>query len=66
MGTLKCIRRCREFSPEQNNAGLESISQTVQTLQHFQMLVFKNSRWRLAAKMAEFFHVAWQIDFYCQ
>jgi hypothetical protein len=33
-----------EFGPEQNDAGLESISQTVQKLQHFQMLVIKNSK----------------------
>jgi hypothetical protein len=28
-------------------------------------LVFRISRWP-AAKLAEFFGVAWQIDFYCQ
>jgi hypothetical protein len=64
--SLKCSQNSREFSPEQNDAGLESISQTVQKLQHFLMLVIKNSKWPPAAKMAEFFGVAWQIDFYCQ
>jgi hypothetical protein len=52
-----------EFNSDQNVASLESISQTVQKLQHFQMVAFRNSRWRLVAKMAEFFDVAWQIDF---
>jgi hypothetical protein len=47
------------IQPEQNDASLESISQTVQKLQHFQMLVFRNSRWRPAAKMAEFVDIAW-------
>jgi hypothetical protein len=54
-----------KFGPEQNDAGLESISQTVQKLQHFQMLVIQNSKWPPAAKMAEFFDVALQIDLYC-
>jgi hypothetical protein len=63
---LKFGQNSGEFCSEQNDAGLESIAQTMQKLQHFQMLVIKNSRWPPAAKMAEFFGVAWQIDFYCQ
>jgi hypothetical protein len=63
---LKFSHYSGEFGPEQNDAGLELISQTVQKLQHFQMLVIKNSRWPPAAKMAEFFDAAWQIDFHCQ
>jgi hypothetical protein len=66
MAKLKFSHISWKFGPEQNDAGLESIYQTVQKLQHFQMLVIKNSRWPPAAKMAEFFGVAWQIDFYCQ
>jgi hypothetical protein len=62
---LKFSQNSGEFSPEQNGAGLESISQTVQKLQHFQMLVIKNSKWPPAAKMADF-GVALRIDFYCQ
>jgi hypothetical protein len=62
---LKCSQNSREFSREQNYAGLESISQMVQKL-YFQMLVFRNSRWRPAAKMAEFFHIAGLIDLHCQ
>jgi hypothetical protein len=41
--------------PEQNDAGLESISQTGQQLKHFQLLAFRNSRWQLAPKIAKFF-----------
>jgi hypothetical protein len=61
---LKCSRNSREFSPEQNDAGLNSVSQTAQTLAYsiFQMLVVINSRWRPAVKLAEFVDVALQID----
>jgi hypothetical protein len=55
-----------KFGPEQNDAGLESISQTVQKLQHFQMLVIQNSKWPPGAKKEDFFDVALQIDLYCQ
>jgi hypothetical protein len=53
---VKCREISREFSPEQNDADLESISQTVQKLLHFQILPFRNSRWRPEAKMMEFFN----------
>jgi hypothetical protein len=66
MAKLKFSHISWKFGPEQNDAGLESIAQTVQKLQHFQMLVIQNSRWPPAAKMADFFDIAWRIDFYCQ
>jgi hypothetical protein len=53
-------------STESKMTPVWSRSQTVQKLLYFQMLYYKNSRWRLAAKMSEFFDVTWQIDFYCQ
>jgi hypothetical protein len=55
MAKLKFSHISWKFGPEQNDAGLESISQTVQKLQNFQMLVIQNSRWPPAAKMADFF-----------
>jgi hypothetical protein len=53
MMMMMMITQTSEFNPEQNYAGLESISQTIQKLYHFQMLAFINSRWWPAAKMTD-------------
>jgi hypothetical protein len=65
-GKTHISQNSREFSPEQNNAGLESISQTVQKVTAFSNIGLQKFKMAAGSQNGGFFYVAWQIDFYCQ